>query len=239
MRHLTPHLVLLALPAATALAGPAPDVGVAIENGRVVTYAADHTTGQFSPEPARVFKADMTPESGLWFADEPGFFSNRLTIGTRIGFNIRAALRLWTGSAFNPLDPGSEETISLARSFVPPVGVRTSAAGFVAGYDFIAATPNLPPDGLAGFDDHLELLINGPARPGIYLLELELWQADSPGGSATPGSTSLPFWFVLNAGRPEAEHEDAEAYVAAVLVPAPGAGATLAAALFFAARRRR
>ena len=72
MKTTTTLIALAALPAA-ALAHGEGDVGLLIENGRIVTAVANDETGEFADIGERVFGAEIDFLSNL--GDEPGFFT--------------------------------------------------------------------------------------------------------------------------------------------------------------------
>lgn len=202
------------------------DVGVSIYNGRLVTSLVDEggtLAGAIDRE--RVFGSEFGEAGIPNFADEPGFYTDVLTPGTSIGFNILDAVRIWNGSDFSQVSP---TTITVSEdSSVPGTMEVTSGAGFVAGFEFIEADAN------GFFDDHPDFLLDAPAGQGlgIYLLALEL--------TSDAANDSRPFWIVFNNGQDEEDHDAAIEWVVANLVPAPGAAAGLLGALCVFSRRRR
>jgi len=176
----------------------------------------------------RVFGAEFGEEPTEPFAaDEPGFQAIDGTFGSSEEFrvNITDAVTRWTGSGFG----STGETITLEFG---PSDV-TSGAGFVSGFTFTA-------DSAGGFHDHFEIILNGDGSglgtdpdPGIYLLPLSL---ELTSGALAPTDT---FWFVMNLGQDEADHDAAIGWVQSNLVPAPGAFALLAGFGLIGSRRRK
>lgn len=175
----------------------------------------------------RVFGAEFGEKPTEPFAaDEPGFQALDGTFSPFEEFrvNITGAVELWNGAGFSATD----ETITLEFG---PSSV-TSGAGFVPGFTFTA-------DSFGGFHDHFEIILNGPAGPGadsdpgVYLLPLNL---ELTSGALGPTDT---FWFVMNLGQDEIDHDAAIDWVQAHLVPAPGALLVFAPALMQRTRRRR
>lgn len=230
--------IALALPS-LAFAGGVPhvgDVGVAFQNGRIVTSLVEEEEelrgGLGLPQ--RVFDSDLgTVEFGPFGNDEPGYTSNILPAGARLGFNIRTELKKWNGSTF---DGSIAETMQLGSFLGTPGEItRDTASGFVAGFEFVQA------DGVGFIDEHLSHVLRGPntgsgfADPsdGVYLLELELF-TDVAGIA-----NSEPYWIVFNLNQDQSVQDAAIIYVEQVLVPAPGAVALLGGVALLGARRRR
>ncbi len=213
--------------AAPAIAGEGHfDAYVTFENGQIRTGTIDLDEAPPVVTPnVRVFPGDLgEAPNPPGFGDAPGFYTDALTPGTSVGFNITDALRIWDGSDFDQY-AGAGEYLELSKG----VEVRQTPAtpgGFVAGP--IIATA----DGAGMFDDHpdYELVPNG--LTAVVLLELELW-TDAPGVA-----NSERLWLVLNNGADEATHDAAIAWAEAN-IPAPGVAAPLALAGAMAMRRRR
>lgn len=221
--------LIFACTAATASADHF-DIGVLVSDGRIETWAADHTLGQyFNPE--RLFAGEMDLIAGSVVGDEPGFYFQNGTVfgGAFVGFNIRAALRVW-----DPLAPSNAP----GTNFLPiPASTLTfgdSVTGTVTTPTF---DPPSPITGLqvlipsVGVDFHFPMTLNNPAE-GIYLVELELRT------SLAGVQNSAPFWMVLNYGLNEPEHERAVDYVKEHIVPTPGTAAMLGFAAICRRRRR-
>ena len=172
----------------------------------------------------RVFGAEFGKEPTEPFAaDELGFQAIDGTFGAVEEFrvNITGPVELWSGGGFGATD----ETMTLEFG---PSSV-TSSAGFVAGFTFSA-------DNLGGFHDHFEIILNGAGGdpdPGIYLLPLSM-ELTSSALDATE-----TFYFVMNLGQLEDDHESAIDWVQANIVPAPATWALLAPALLIGSRRRK
>lgn len=232
--------LVLAAPA-TAMAGLAPhvgDVGVVFENGRIVTTVVEEheeeARGGELGLPQRVFDSDLgTVEFGPFGNDEPGYTSNSLPAGVKLGFNIRAELKKWNGAGF---DGGLAESLQLGQFLGTPGQItRDTGAGFVGGFDFVTV------DQTGFIDEHLSHVLRGASNgggfadpsDGVYLLELEL-TTDAPGIAA-----SEPFWIVFNLNTEQGVQDLAIEYVEANLVPAPGAVALVGLAAGLAGRRRR
>lgn len=202
------------------------DVGVSTYNGRLVTSLIDEggtLAGGIDRE--RVFGSEFGEAGIPNFSDEPGFYTDVLTPGTTVGFNILDAVRLWNGSDFSQVSPTSM-TIS-EDSGVPGTMEVTSGAGFVAGFEFIEADQN------GFFDDHPDFLLDAPAGQGegIYLLALEL--------TSNNANNSRPLWIVFNNGMDEEDHDAAIEWVVENVVPAPGAVGLAMIAGAAGIRRRR
>lgn len=198
----------------TAVAGEKKhqDVEVSVVGGQLVTEG-------------RVFGAELG-ELIPNFGNEPGFEAVSLPAFTSVGFDIMDSARLWDGSSFDVLSSGLL-TFELAPG-VPGSPSATSPAvpGIVPGFVFASA------DASGEFHQDIGMTLGAPAGSGIYLLSLRLW--DESGTLAS----SDPFWFVLNNGMSEEDHEAAIAYVESVVVPSPGVGA-IGIAGFACVRRRR
>jgi len=148
----------------------------------------------------RVLPGELQEEE-FFSTDEPGFDAEptAFPVGTALGFNIRDALKRWSGSGFDALLPPTGETMTV--SFLQQL--RESGSGFVAGFD-------LPVTGDDSWHRHLIFTLSGPGtnhpRRGIYLLELELYNT-SP---AVAGS--YPIYIVFNVDD-ELNHEPALEWV--------------------------
>lgn len=225
---------LLALSASPALAGGS-DIAITNIGGKVVTGTGDHSFYPNESEfPERVFGADLLEQGGFVFTDEPGWlgpFDNvgeGFAPGSSLGFNIRRALRTWTGDDF--LAGPAAERMRLYDSGPGTNEVFTPLTDVLVPGFAVIADANV--HALGGFDEHpfYELTTS---TPGIYLLELEIWSSD-------PNvATSDPIWLVFNYGLSEPEHEEAIEWTEANLVPAPGSLALLAGAGLLSGRCRR
>lgn len=226
---------ILALATVTPAIAHEGDIAITNIGGKVITGIGDH--GLYPNEyefPERVFAAELEEQGGFVFADEPGWigpFDNvgeGFAPGSSLGFNIRQALRAWTGDGF--LAGPAAERMRLYDS-----GAGTSQAltpltdVLVPGF---AVVNHASVHALGGFDEHpfYELTTNSP---GIYLLELEIWSSDPD------VATSDPIWIVFNHGLGEPEHERAIEWTVGNLVPAPSTLAVLAGAGLLTGRRRR
>lgn len=228
---------LLAPAAFGGIAPHAGDIGVSFVNGRIVTslVAEEERARGGLGDPERVFASDLgSVEFGPFGNDEPGYTSDVLPPGARVGFNILAGLRRWNGAGF---DGGIDETMQLARFLgTPGEEAVVTAGGFVPGFFFAEA------DSGGFIDEHLSHILLGEPNPvrgfadpadGIYLLELELF-TDAPGIE-----NSEPYWIVFNLNMSESDHDDAIGYVRTVLVPSPGGFAVLLVAAAVLRRRSR
>jgi len=199
----------------TAVAGEKKhqDVEVSVVGGQLVTEG-------------RVFGAELG-ELIPNFGNEPGFEGVSLPAFTSVGFDILDSARLWDGSSFDGLSSGLL-TLELAPG-VPgsPSATTPTAPGIVPGFVFASA------DASGEFHQDIGMTLGAPAGSGIYLLSLLLWDES---GALGP---SDPFWFVLNNGMSEEDHDAAIAYVESVVVPSPGAGLLAIGGLAPLRRRRR
>lgn len=148
----------------------------------------------------RVLPAELLKDE-FFSTDEPGFDSESGTFpaGTAVVFNIRDALKRWSGGGFDPLIPGTEETMIV--SYIQQT--RVTGSGFVSGFGIPVAA-----DG--SWHRHLVFTLTGPGTndpgKGIYLLELELHSASG----AVNGS--YPIYVVFNVDD-EPNHERALEWV--------------------------
>jgi len=184
MKAIVTILALSATPA--AFAQHAGDVYLAQEAGRIATGAS---TGGAPVLGERVFVSEL----GLAFpnfTDSPGFdtLPDAFPPNSNIGFRIRAAMREWSGSAFDVIP---DERMELAFGPLGPVLTPTSDQ-VVEGFTIRVGSNGQ-------WHRHLEYTLGEPADSGIYLVEMELF-------SSVPGiGDSEPIWIVFNQGRSEGE----------------------------------
>lgn len=177
------------------------DIILTVNNDRITTSAL---VGE-SITPSRVFESEF---ASLDFTDEPGFDSEAGTFpgSSLVGFNVRAALRLWNGAEF-PLD----------FSGIPAERIRIRKSGFgdvlTPASDTLTAGFGIPVSSGGEFHQHLGFTLQSPSGAGIYLLELELWS------SAPSIATSEPLWIVFNNDMPEEDHEAAVEWANGNLAP--------------------
>jgi len=205
------------------------DVGIKVENGRVVTKAmSEPFPGGVNFNDSRVFSGEFIVQGGLTFTDEPGLFAqdNTFAPGSVFSVNILKALRVWNGTNFDNIS--SERLrleLGLASVFTP------TADSLVAGLAF-----DVPFSG--GFDQHFDAflvdstLANSTAT-GIFLLEVEY------SNSILTGGPSLPNFILFNNNASATEFDAASEYVTNTLVPTPASGALMALGALMATRRRR
>ncbi len=188
-------VVFAAMSAASwASAQHAGDIYLAQSGGRIATGA---TVGGVSTLGERVFISELGTAFPN-FADSPGFdtLPGAFPANTNIGFRLRAALREWSGSAFDVIP---EERMEVA--FGPLGPVLTPASDQVVEGFTIRVGSN------GQWHRHLEYTLGNPAEPGVYLVEMELF-------SSVPGiADSEPFWIVFNQGRGGAEVSAAAEWV--------------------------
>jgi len=148
----------------------------------------------------RVLPAELLKDE-FFSTDEPGFDSEPGTFpaGTAVGFNIRDALKRWSGGGFDPLISSTQETMIVSYM----QRIRETGPGFVSGFDIPVAA-----DG--SWHRHLVFTLTGPGTndpgKGIYLLELELYNtSDVVNGS-------YPIYVVFNVDD-EPNHEPALEWV--------------------------
>lgn len=175
------------------------DIFVGVADARIVTGTVG--PGGAAQVPHRVFAGQFGPAH---FTSDPGFDAPAGTFppGTRVGFNILAALERWNGDGF---DPASGETLTISY-FTSQV---TTADGPVPGFD-IAVQAN------GGWHRHLGFLLNPPPdegapSPGVYRLSLELYS------TAAAIGTSDPFWILFLDGGDTASHAAAIAWMEGAL----------------------
>jgi len=189
------------------------DIWVYSSGGALRTGSWDHVTGEVTSLSERVFGAEFGEDPKFPFSiDEPGIGSN--LIGSTITLNLLQGLGAWNGNGFDAANA------SLLASYGGQDAFSTTGGSF----SFLVSE---------GLDLHADFTLFGlddtdPAD-GIYLAAFTFASANL--------ATSETFWIVFNLGLDEAAHEAAEEWVAANLVPAPGAIAILA--LGGALRRRR
>lgn len=181
----------------------ASDIILTADASGVLTTNAEENE---SVVPRRVFEGEFGESGVPDFTDEPGFDSliGALPPGTLIGFDIRAALRVWRDGDFEDI---ADERVRIRKGgvdrFTPPQD--ETVAGYIFG-DVSAA---------GVFHHHLGFtLVDGAESgvAGVWLLELGLWPESGP---LLP---SEPFWLVLAQGVEEEEHEAAVDWVVEHLI---------------------
>lgn len=200
------------------------DVGVGVDNGVITTWSG----GELYLAPNRVFAGELVFDAGLGLptADEPGYASvNQPALaGRALSFDLVGALHKWSGGPdgnFDAVSPvrlglGSDE---LDLDFVLTPTDDETITGHVLAF-------------AGDFDFHFDMRLQADEQ-GIYLFAMRL---SNPGG---PLDASLPYYFVLNYGLDEAEHDAAIEYVTDRIVPAPASSAALLLGTIAAMRRRR
>ena len=230
MNHAIVSLLAVASVPAAALAGGS-DIGLLVQDGRIVTAVADDENGAFEELGERVFGADIDFVTNL--GDEPGFFTtdgptvpagfSSFTPGSTITYRTNGALQAWNGAEF-------VATTNRLRQIVVPnvLEILTPSDGStVDGFEYTYAGGE--------FDEHPDYAMENGAEAGIYLWNITFSATDGA-GNAYGDSESV--FVVFNFGLSEAEHEAAIAYAESI-VPAPGVLAPLAFAGTLATRRRR
>ncbi|MFO0872798.1 MAG: GC-type dockerin domain-anchored protein [Phycisphaerales bacterium] len=184
------------------------DVFLAVDNGAIAT--GDIVSEDQIDLHVRVFKAKFGDSGFPGFTANPGFdcFAGTFQPGTKIGFDVLDALKVWNGLEFVATG-GETMTISFLSLSV------TTGAGPVPGFE-LAVQPN------GGFHRHYNMFLNGvgggePAS-GVYLLERKLYSTDPAVGP------SESFWFVLGHDASDAEIDAAYEYMLAKIAPAPCPG---------------
>ncbi len=178
------------------------DVWLQIVGDQLVTGAISEDEVPISPV-NRVFGAELGEDPDFPFSgDEPGFQLENGTVepGFAFDFALTTVLGAWNGDGLDD----SAETITFAFG---PQDV-TSGPGPVEGFVWTA-------DELGGFHDHFEITINGDGGDpavGVYVIGMSIGTVDAS-LEETP-----PFYFVLNLGADEEEHDAAIEWVEANLV---------------------
>ncbi len=188
------------------------DIGLRVSTDAVLTT---HTisSGGVGPQ-TRVFRSSFGDTGISGFTSNPGFeaLPGTFTVGYRIGFDVGAPLLAWNGSGFGATDAGGPLAGERLKISFITLGITTDATA-IPGFSLAVQS-----DG--GWHRHLSFTLQpGTGSPapddGIYLLELVLWSTDP---TVQP---SEHVWLVMNNGRPLIEHEAAEAWVIANLLPTP------------------
>lgn len=222
----TTMLALLTLGALPAVAAAGEDhthegdIALTVRHGRIVAGSGEGSDFRRR----QVFGSELGAEGFPNTTDEPGFdnLPGTFAPGSLISFNILSELLQWDGAGLHSTANGEIMEIALG-----PVAVTTST-GFVPGFA-------LPVEDSGEWHEHYEytLLDGGRAvSDGVFVLKMHL-VSDEPGVGR-----SIPFWLVFNQNADEAIHDGVIEWVAANVVPAPGAVALLLPAALGAIRRR-
>ncbi len=194
MNYILKTLLFAGTIASTAIAQHAGDILLSVDGGRIVTGAIrlDQT---FDPD-VRVFDATLG-EVAPNFTSDPGFDSSPATfpVGSRTGFNLLDALRVWGGSDFNSVSP-STMSVSFATLYRESPPSQQVVNGFT-----LAVGSN------GQWHRHLEYELLAPADIGIYLLQMQLYS------TAAAIAPSEPIWIVFNQGASSEEVERAKEWV--------------------------
>jgi hypothetical protein len=169
------------------------DVWLTLRAGRLTTGLMDFDEG--AQVDVRVFGAQLLGETP--FNAEPGFvaLAGNLPPGLDIAFAANG-LRYWNGSGSPRFDAPPDHN-ALNISLGPLATTVTESRQFAAGFAFAES------DASGSLHEHLNYALLGPARPGIYLVELQLR------APAADYVDSPPFWLVMNFGLPAASHQKA------------------------------
>lgn len=173
------------------------DVDLSVDAwGRIRAGASDESGTLYPTQRVYTASFDIAPN----FTNEPGFDCEpgTFTPGAMLGFNIRAALRVWDDAAEN-FDAIPQERIQMKLGPLGPVLTPETDAN-VEGFRIAAGA-----DGK--FHHHYGYTLLAPAAAGVYLLELEFASDD---GSL---ATSRPMFLVFNQNADAAEHQRAAAWV--------------------------
>lgn len=225
----------LAFPVVMSVAGLAfageGDIGLLVQDNRIVTSVANDETGAFEDIGERVFGADIDFVSNL--ADSPGFFTtdgptvpggfSTFSVGSTVSYRTNGALLAWDGAGFVATDN------RLRQIVVPNVLeiLSPTDGSVVDGFEYTY--------GGGEFDEHPDYAMTDGAQSGIYLWNITFTASDA-NGNAYGDSSNI--FVVFNFGLSEEEHEAAIAFVETI-IPAPGAAVPLAMAGLIGMRRRR
>lgn len=201
------HSIVLHVMAAIAAVLVSTSAATAQHSGDVILSVIDDTivTGFNEPggpiEPARIWDAEFGDSGFPGFSANPGYdcLPGTFPIGSRVGWNATAGLRVWDGSAFVPAVDTWVEVSFSSLSFVISDGPAT-------GFDLAAQS-----DG--GFHRHINYFLDGVdglPDPAVFLVELELY---STAGLAS----SEPVFIVFDHEKP-GDVADALAWVETELV---------------------
>ncbi|MBX3409156.1 MAG: hypothetical protein KF859_04650 [Phycisphaeraceae bacterium] len=159
------------------------DILLTLSDNKIVTGIID---SQGSPLPGeRVFLArfgfvapNFTPDPG--FDCLPGTFP----VGTRNGFRLLKALRVWNGSDFSQVaQPRIEVAFATLSALTPEID--SPVDGFLL---------NVGSNGQ--WHRHYDYTLLDPAGDGVYLLEMSIFS------NAPSIQESDPFWIVFNQNAP-------------------------------------
>jgi hypothetical protein len=181
----------------TASAQHSGDIFLDVIDGRIVT-------GKVNPDQSveldvRVFGATFGDSGFPGYTDSPGFDAPAGTfpIGTKNGFNVLEGWTVWNGDGFEPADG---EMLQIWLQSLSVIVEDEPVPGFEVNVS-----------GNGGWHIHYNYLILGPDEddplPGIYLLEMELYN------TSTSVQPSKPFWKVFNFNMPSAVHQEAMQWV--------------------------
>lgn len=182
---------------AMASAQHAGDIFLSVEKGKIITGEFDDDQGMQIDR--RVFGATFGDSGFPEFTSSPGFDApgGTFPVGTSIGFNALAGWTVWNGDGF---EPAAGESLYISFG---PLNVTVEDEP-VEGFQLTVQSNG-------GWHRHYDYFILGPSGdnplPGIYLLELELYNT-SPNIQPTE-----PFWKVFNFGMPASVHDEAIAWV--------------------------
>lgn len=203
------------------------DIGFKVVGNSLKTGAVtDNGNGEVVLPGERVFAGEALVSEGV--SDEPGFYAEAGTLHANesLSFNVRKALRVWSGSNFLTIASETMRIENPAGTASLETPTSDPSSPIPAGWGFIFPASS-------EFDQHPIYYVEGRAGPGIYLLELEFTTTQA-------GITNSPsFWAVINDGADDSQHDAAIQWTRDNLVPAPGAAALFSLAGLAGVRRRR
>jgi hypothetical protein len=196
-QSLTIHIAAAAGLALASLAAGQPhstDIMLTVSEGKIVTGTVDE---QGAPLPGeRVFQTRLGVVAPN-FTPDPGFdcLPGTFPVGSRNGFRLLKALRVWNGTDFSQVAAPSME-VSFATLWALTPAIDEPVEGFLL---------NVGSNGQ--WHRHYDYTLLEPADAGVYLMEMTIFSNNAA------IQESDPFWLVFNQNSPQQTADAATQWV--------------------------
>ncbi len=195
-------LPVMLLSVTFARAQHATDVVLGVDGGVIVTGVVGQTG---LPEFGKRVFVSRLGEVAPNFASNPGFdcLPRTFPTGTRTGFRITDALRMWNGTDIDSVSPARMNV-----SFIT-LNVDTPATPAVVEGFTLAVGSN------GQWHRHLDFVLGEPADDGFYVLTLQLFS------TSTLIAPSNDIYIIFNQNMPRTAEQEVVTYVTSLITPPP------------------